>query len=683
MVYDCLYLASDEVFSKRNARVNIELNLKTVVRQIGSAKDSPQYNFNRKYIVEKEDPQFIPPDMAFISRIVWEYWNGLGWTHLRVEGDLNPFEGQESSFKKRISFQCPSDMTSSLQNSLENYWIRARVVEIENPFSLYAKLLLPYVESVSLDFDYMEALQPVEWIYTENNCKKIVYAAPDSYTSMRLFQPMKENVHAVYFAFDLPPVGYPVNFYFKTEGQSKIRHVLSFEYLARDVKGEGVWCELKVKDRTDGLKEDGIISVYAPPDFIKNSVFGQLGYWLRIVDKNLKYAETADYGPLVQKIMPNVVEIVQKQTILREMFQAGIYEAGKKITLANRPVLECQVWVNEIRDITKAEIQLLVEKDADSVDIQYNSSGHISECWVKWERCDFFIKSRGDSRHYRLDSYTGQITFGDGKKGKVPSTGENANIRVNYSFGGGRRGNMSANSIKGLLVNLSYVDRVTNIEMTCGGSDKHDLKTLEQVGPLKLRHRGRAVTISDYESIVLEHFPEIRDVKCVSNYDKFGLQAWGHVTLVVIPYDLENRGYSLKLCRKIGQYLSQLVSCELLADGRFSTVPAVIIKVSVTVTVEVENYEIAAETEGQVTEAITGYLNPGISGGRRLRIEEIPAIKDIYGLLKKIKNVASIQEVILEGCYYDGNVLKVVPLDERFKLRYVVVTNGEHTVKIF
>lgn len=683
MIYDCFYLASPEVFSKRNALVNIEFNLKTVVRLIGNAPDLPQYNFNRKYIVEKADTPVVNPDLTYVSRVVWEYWNGSGWAHLKVEGDLNPFHDQEASYKKSISFQCPPDLTVSLQNSLENYWIRARVAEIENAFSLYANLLLPYVESVSLDFDYLEALQAVEWVCTENNCKQAIYAAPDSFTFMRLFQPMKENAHAVYFAFDLPPAGYPVNYYFKTEGQGKNRHVLSFEYLARDVKGEGVWREMKANDRTDGLQEDGIISIYAPPDFARDSLFGQDGYWLRIVDRNLKFAETQDSCPVVQKIIPNVVEIVQKRTVLKEMFRTGIFEAGKEVVLSNRPVLECEVWVNEISDIPKAEITLLAKKNPGSVDIEYSSSGENSGFWVKWERCDSFLNSREDSRHYRLDSHTGKITFGDGKRGKVPSAGEDANIRVDYSFGGGRRGNLPENSIEGLVVSIPYVDRVTNIEMTCGGSDKHDIKTLEQVGPKKLRHRGRAVTASDYESIVLEHFPEIRDVKCVPNYDSLGRPAWGHVTLVVLPYDLENRNYSLKLCRKIGQYLSGLICCELMAGGRFTTVPAVLMRVGVTVSLEVENYEIAAETERQVIEAITGYLNPGVSGGRRLKIEEIPALADIYGLLKKVRNVSSIEEVILEGRYYDGNVLKVVPREDMSRLRYVVVTSGEHTVKIF
>ncbi|MDQ7096753.1 hypothetical protein REC12_24475 [Desulfosporosinus sp. PR] len=681
--YDCFYLASEEVFSKCNARINLEFNLKTVVRQLGTAEAMPQYNFNRKFIVEKADIPIVTPDVSFISRIVWEYWNGSGWTHLKTEGDANPFQGEEGSYKKHISFQCPSDMRRSLQNSLANFWLRARVVEVENAFSVYANLLLPYVESVSLDFDYLDAPQPVEWVYTENNCAKALYRAPDFSTYIKLYQPLQEHDYAVYLAFDQLPAGYPLNLYFKTIGQSKLRHALSFEYFADDLKGEGSWYELKVNDKTEGLREEGIISLYNPPNFQKSLFFGQEGYWLRIVAKNLKFSEPTDDGPLITAILPNVVEIVQKQTISKEMFQSGIYEVGKVISLAHYPVLECQVWINEMSDIAKTDMQLLAELNPELVDIQYNSSGHISEFWVRWERCDSFSNARENSRHYKLDSFAGKILFGDGKRGKVPSTGENATIRVDYSYGGGRRGNLPAGRIEGLLVNIPYVGSVSNIEMTCGGSDQHDIRILEKVGPLRLRHRGQAVTASDYESMVIEQFPEVRDVRCIAHHDYQGQQAWGHVTLVILPYDFENRSYCLKLCKRISQYLSEKISCELLSGGRFSVVPAVIMQVSIAVSITVDNYDLAAETEKQILKVLNDYLNPSAVGKQRLGIEEIPTVSYVHGLLKKIKNVASIREVILEGRYYDGHMLKIVPLDDLFKLRYVVVTNGEHIVRIF
>ncbi len=682
MAYDCLYISSDEVFSKCDARVNIEFSLKTVVRQIGDISGQPQYNFNRKYIVEKAELPVLVPDRIFVSRISWEYWNGTGWTHLKVEGDHNPFDGQEGTFKKQISFQCPGDIEKSLQNSIEGYWIRARVVEVENAFSTYAQICLPYVEAISLDFDYMGALKNAEAVYTQNNCEEAFHGVKDSGAPIMLYQPLKENVHSVYLAFDLPPAGYPVNLYIRTEGQSKAGRLLSFEYLGADVKAEGVWNELKVIDRTESLEEDGIISIYAPQDFIKSTIFGQEAYWIRIVDKNLKFAQTEVSYPVVRKIIPNVVEIIQKQTILKEMFYTDLFESNKQIILANRPVLDCQVWVNELSDISKAEMTFLSENKPHSIDIQYNNSGQISEFWVKWERCDSFMNSDSGSRKYKLDSYEGKIAFGDGKHGKAPSAGDNATIMVNYSFGGGERGNLAQGSIEGLIVSLPYVDRVTNLEMTCGGSDQHDIKTLERVGPQRLRHRGRAVTASDFESIVLEQFSEIRDVKCVPNYNRLGQQAWGYVTLVLMPFDIENRSYSLRLCKKIEQYLSNHISCELLEGGRFAVVPAIVMKVSATISITVDDYEFAAETEMQILGAVSKYLDPGIDGDQRLKIEEFPTIQDFYSLLKRIKNISGIQEVILEGRYYDGNVLKIVPLDVRSRLKYAVVANGEHTVKI-
>ncbi len=48
-------------------------------------------------------------------------------------------------------------------------------------------------------------------------------------------------------------------------------------------------------------------------------------------------------------------------------------------------------------------------------------------------------------------------------------------------------------------------------------------------------HRERAVTVRDYERMVLQHFPEIRKVKCIPSFDGFRPEA-GEVTLAVITY---------------------------------------------------------------------------------------------------------------------------------------------------
>ena len=81
----------------------------------------------------------------------------------------------------------------------------------------------------------------------------------------------------------------------------------------------------------------------------------------------------------------------------------------------------------------------------------------------------------------------------------------------------------------------------------------------------RLRHKDRAVTIFDYERLVLERFPEIYKVKCINHTDRASEYAPGHVRLIVVP-DLRNRSEvdpfrpkaSLDTLGRIGRYLMSI-----------------------------------------------------------------------------------------------------------------------------
>lgn len=51
----------------------------------------------------------------------------------------------------------------------------------------------------------------------------------------------------------------------------------------------------------------------------------------------------------------------------------------------------------------------------------------------------------------------------------------------------------------------------------------------------RLRHKNRAITMWDYEHILLQEFPELYKVKCLNHTSETSFQAPGNVTLVVIP----------------------------------------------------------------------------------------------------------------------------------------------------
>ncbi|MCI5143384.1 MAG: phage baseplate protein, partial [Candidatus Electrothrix sp. ATG1] len=56
----------------------------------------------------------------------------------------------------------------------------------------------------------------------------------------------------------------------------------------------------------------------------------------------------------------------------------------------------------------------------------------------------------------------------------------------------------------------------------------------------RLRHKNRAVSIFDYERLVLEQFPQVYKVKCINHTNQCSEYAPGHVRLIVVP-DLRNR----------------------------------------------------------------------------------------------------------------------------------------------
>ncbi len=91
----------------------------------------------------------------------------------------------------------------------------------------------------------------------------------------------------------------------------------------------------------------------------------------------------------------------------------------------------------------------------------------------------------------------------------------------------------------------------------------------------RLRHKQRAISIWDYEHILLEQFPQLYKVKCLNHsgfYSDKGVNIFcenlpGHVTLVMVP-DLKNNTHAnllkpytpIGLLTNIGKYLDKITS---------------------------------------------------------------------------------------------------------------------------
>ena len=83
----------------------------------------------------------------------------------------------------------------------------------------------------------------------------------------------------------------------------------------------------------------------------------------------------------------------------------------------------------------------------------------------------------------------------------------------------------------------------------------------------RLRHKGRGITVFDYERLVLQQFPEVYKVKCVNHTSNDSEHHPGHVTIVAIP-DLRNKNavdpleprLSLNKLEEIADFLKTIIS---------------------------------------------------------------------------------------------------------------------------
>lgn len=669
--YDSLYIASDEVFSKAGALVTLDISVGTVVVQNGDIQSEPQ--FDQKLVVEKGDLRVNTPDDVYISDLIWEYWNGMGWARLEVAGDINAFSCSGADGKKRMTFRCPADIEPSVQNACSGLWIRARIREVHNRFSMNARWLLPLVKSVELRFDYGADYVPAEVVTTLNSCRESSYEMNGTRTRMELFSAMPDRRNTVYMRFDKPPAGLPVNLYLGFDGGTDRELSLKFSCFAGSQNGG--WRELRVTDGTRGFNISGIISLYAPDDLAETELFGVSGCWLRVEEPF--GADTGRPVPQLDSAAMNAVGIVQKVSVSGERRTASAGCKGQRLTLSNAPVIDCAVWVNELGETPLTELQELLRTSPEDVRVVNGGDGIPAEWWVKWRITDDLSGCGADSRCYELDSAAGTLTFGDGVNGMIPAYSNDADVSVDYSWGGGSRGDLPAGALDGLITGIPFVESMTNILPTCGGSDSQSLEVIRKAGAQRIRHGGRAVTARDHESLITEEFAEAGEVRCFPGRNSGGMQESGCVTVVVKPSDMGTAAYANDLCRRIKAFLTERGCCEPISGGRLAVIPAKVLTISAEISVVIKDIAAAAQTERDIAAAVTA-----LTDQKSAKIGEVPCEADIYAALRSVKNIAYVTRALVTGEYTDEGKACTIPLDRAPKYRYFLPATGKHTVRI-
>lgn len=666
--YSTCYLRSDSAFSKIGAVAELELDIEPVITEAPAA-GTPQYQFNQR-IIDKKDAVVVVSDDVYVAQVAWEYYNGSGWRRLDVAGDKNPFSCKGDG-RYELTFVVPEDLRPVEVNAREGYYIRARVIYVENELSPTPRRIVPFLKSAGCGWSYRAGV-PVQWCETENNGDTAMLEGISDVTDLGLtaLTGLEGHPAAMYFRFDGSPHAMPLSLYFNVAGRARLEDKLRVEAWTGEKFEPVRWV-----DMTRNLLHSGAMMLYLPEPLPERRLFGAEGRWIRL----LRSSYTPDRGglPVVTDVKLNIVEAIQHERAVTEVFSTDGPEPGKTVTLHRTPVRDARVWVDEVTELPVAEARLLNSRYPEDTRLEWDDMVLV-HCWVRWKRVSSLALCGPADRCFELDPYSGRITFGDGVYGRVPPAGADV-IAVTYNRGGGARGNVPAGAVVNSVGSLPRISGLVNITPMSGGTDRFPLEKAEIIGNRRLKNRDRAAGVRDFEEIVTLAFPEARHVRCFSGRDGQGAPAPGHVTVVVEGSDPDREGALDDLCSRVYEHLARRCDCVMIAGGRLHVVSSTILTVSSRVQVEMRDPDLGAATQQEIAQELTRLIN---DRWRRRDIGDQLRVDEIWLTVRDVENVNQVRNIILEGsCHVDG-AEKVMTLEDDKVIPYATVKSGEHIIQI-
>lgn len=168
---------------------------------------------------------------------------------------------------------------------------------------------------------------------------------------------------------------------------------------------------------------------------------------------------------------------------------------------------------------------------------------------------------QSDTKCYFVQACEGgryELVFGDGVFGRAPKNG--AVISVQYRITSGEAGNQCTNFI--LDDNLgqhnghstAIIPTITVTTKSYGGASRESIDSIRYKAPRHFQTQNRAITVSDYKTLVQQQFPEIKSVN-VYGGELLSTPTFGKVYLAPATYTTELLSQLRK--REIETYLQE------------------------------------------------------------------------------------------------------------------------------
>jgi hypothetical protein len=691
--YGTFYVSSKEALSKLDGLITLSFGLKIIANRFQTEQDQV---VDWKLIMKKSRFERPNPPIVAVAQVIWEYWNGISWVRLDAgrEAERLFYRPGQDLVRQQVKFRCPQDMEEAFVNSHLNYWVRARIIQIDNLYSVLPIHHSPWMEDVSLSYEY-----PEESTYKLHRCLTLNHTAILDQTQQSrghagLFQPffhMEVEHPSLYLAFDLPPVKGPLSLFASVQPQKFTERdipLLEWEYWRTGAFGEAPrWSPLKVLDDTNGLTRNGTVQFAGPVDFQRNTWFGHEGYWLRIINRDNKYDDFSGTTalPVLNGLYLNTIRAVQQESVTNEYPDPRVGDIASEFQLSRTPVVSETVWVDETGKMAEEEVRRHIEQGTLELDVIRDTDGYIYRLWVKWHPIAHLSDSGSEDRHYTIDRTFGRIRFGDGIHGKVPPQGGLEQIKVNYTVTRGKEGNVGAGQIASLQNSIAFVGGALNPEAAAGGCDAENQESAMRRGPQQLKHRGRAVTAKDFEWLAREAYPNIARVKCLANYNALVEPDIGCITLVILPQEgVGGLAAFPELKRHVERYVLQRASNLVALPDRIQVIQPAFLEISVTAYVAVQGIEEIVPTELEAIARLQRFLDPlsGNYDGKGWEIGQDIHLSMFYALLKSIHSINHVEKLYMAVYKLEDNVRTELNVNSLPTLLHGIIISGTHKVVV-
>ncbi|MDQ2085374.1 hypothetical protein RBH29_02835 [Herbivorax sp. ANBcel31] len=289
---------------------------------------------------------------------------------------------------------------------------------------------------------------------------------------------------------------------------------------------------------------DSYLSLYGSIDI---QVWDDKGFWRFWDDKK---------GTSGQHLLKNVYCIETKENVKQLIFDKSFCENVPDKGSSNIRVIlrDDNLLTNKIlggstgypdqefeigaKSIMEKNLMLQVGKVSDNGEM----------VWEDWERTDDLDSSKANAKHYILNSKEGKIMFGNNEKGSIPPSGTDNILIISCSTCQGSKGNVKKGEINSFyaeefLENRAFLNiNLSNGDHALNGTDKETIEDAIERFRKDLGSSGRAITLEDYEDIVMntpglmiQKAKAIANFKSSHSYEAAG-EASNCIGLVVKPF---------------------------------------------------------------------------------------------------------------------------------------------------